>query len=115
MAYNSFALFHDIHSLLLIQPRISQQEICRKLGIERHTIERVTLKFAQKSFRDYRNSCMLEKAITMLSNSRLTIKEIALDIGYQSSRAFSRAFANSVGLSPSAYRKHLVNSVNSDD
>ncbi len=47
----------------------------------------------------------LQLASRRLLTSRDTILQIALDVGYQSEAAFSRAFKREFGSSPGAYRK----------
>lgn len=79
MGYNSYKLFEDIRLLVQDRPRMSLQEISRRLGIERHTIERVVLKYSRMTFRRYRNGCMAEKATRLLRNSNTSIKEVAIN------------------------------------
>lgn len=53
----------------------------------------------------------LLRACSQLSASELSILNIALDCGYNSAQAFSRAFKESYGLPPSAYRKQKLEPV----
>lgn len=45
-----------------------------------------------------------DAAIAMLANSKLTIKEIAYQVGFKETSSFSKAFKQWVGVSPSDYR-----------
>jgi AraC family transcriptional regulator, activator of mtrCDE len=47
----------------------------------------------------------LQKALARLSRKEVSIKEIAVAAGYQSSAAFARAFAQRFGISPTRYRE----------
>lgn len=47
----------------------------------------------------------LQKALPMLENARTSIQEIARRTGYGSTAAFTRAFSDRFGTSPTAYRK----------
>lgn len=47
----------------------------------------------------------LVRAMTMLTDSNKSITDIAFDVGFESSQAFSRAFKNAVGCSASTARK----------
>ncbi|MNZ68880.1 Arabinose operon regulatory protein [compost metagenome] len=53
---------------------------------------------------DYVESVRINKATELLLNDRLTIDEIALQVGYNSAHTFRRAFKKVKGDSPSKYR-----------
>lgn len=46
----------------------------------------------------------LQKALSMLDGSRLSVQQIASQTGYQSPSAFTRAFSGKFGLAPTEYR-----------
>lgn len=50
----------------------------------------------------------MQKALAALEEERTSIQEIAFQSGYQSTAAFSRAFAHKFGFPPSAMRRELV-------
>lgn len=50
----------------------------------------------------------LQKACALLRDSRVSVQEVASRIGYQSPAAFTRAFANMFGETPSAFRHRLA-------
>lgn len=50
----------------------------------------------------------LQRAKALLGDPRVSIQEVAGRIGYQSPAAFTRAFANMFGQSPSDFRRSLV-------
>ena len=52
-----------------------------------------------------RRRLLLERAAWQLSRTRLPVTEIALDANYGSLEAFTRAFRNAFGVSPSLYRR----------
>jgi AraC-like DNA-binding protein len=55
----------------------------------------------------YLNQCRIEKAKQLLAEKRLSILEIAQQVGLQSPSHFTTLFRRSVGLTPSAYREKL--------
>jgi AraC family transcriptional regulator len=52
-----------------------------------------------------RRRLLLERAAWQLSRTQLSVTEIALNAGYQSLEAFSRAFRKAFRVSPSLYRR----------
>ena len=60
------------------------------------------------SLRDYLRYRKLAFALKQLRDSDATILEIALDYGFSSHEAFSRAFREAYGVSPSQYRQNPV-------
>jgi AraC family transcriptional regulator len=49
----------------------------------------------------------IERAKALLANPRATITEIALDVGFSTTSAFSAAFHRMTGQTPTAYRRSL--------
>jgi AraC family transcriptional regulator, activator of mtrCDE len=56
----------------------------------------------------YLTDWRLQKARTLLLNSRLSIQQLASEVGYQSAAAFSRAFTQHFGKPPMTLRKEAV-------
>lgn len=50
----------------------------------------------------------LQRACALLREGRISVQEVASRIGYQSPAAFTRAFANMFGETPSAFRHRLA-------
>ena len=55
----------------------------------------------------YRLQLLHERACRLLQNTKLSIKEIAFQLGYESQNYFSRTFKNTKGISPAHYRESL--------
>lgn len=60
------------------------------------------------NFTEYLITFRMNKACSMLANERLSISEIARDIGYGDPAQFSRIFKKYKGMSPRAYRSALA-------
>lgn len=56
------------------------------------------------SFQQLVEKCRREKAIELLNNYRMTIENIADQLGFSTASGFSRAFKEWTGLAPSEYR-----------
>src|SRR5712664_3607535 len=52
-----------------------------------------------------RRRLLLERAAWQLSRTQLSVTDISLDANYGSLEAFTRAFRNAFGVSPSLYRR----------
>jgi hypothetical protein len=60
------------------------------------------------SFRDYLRLRKLAFALKRLRDSRDSVLDIALDLGFSSNEAFTRAFREAYGVTPSSYRHEPV-------
>ncbi len=58
-----------------------------------------------ETLNDFTNRLRLEKAARLLTKTRQSATEIALECGFSSSAAFSRSFRQAFDTSPSRYRK----------
>ncbi|WP_339281287.1 helix-turn-helix domain-containing protein [Paenibacillus sp. FSL H8-0282] len=59
------------------------------------------------NFSDHLIKVRMDQAINLLKESGLTVDEIAVRVGYNSSHSFRRAFKRLMGVSPSAYRQSV--------
>lgn len=59
------------------------------------------------NFSDHLIKVRMDQAIILLKESGLTVDEIAVRVGYNSSHSFRRAFKRLMGVSPSAYRQSV--------
>jgi AraC-like DNA-binding protein len=50
----------------------------------------------------------LQKALSLLDDSRCSVQQVALRTGYRSPAAFTRAFAGKFGVPPTEYRRNLA-------
>jgi AraC-like DNA-binding protein len=51
----------------------------------------------------------MNKAQQLLANTDMNLQDIARQVGYDDPYTFSRAFKNTIGISPQFYRKNLGN------
>ncbi len=64
--------------------------------------------------KQYLQRVRLEKAAAKLNSNDLTVLEIALDAGFRSHEVFTKAFRKQFGLTPSQYRKRMLDHGNGD-
>lgn len=77
---------------------------CKVVGMSERTLRRHFLKAIGMSWEDYRRRARLLKAAALLNDSRLSIGQIAAEVGFESQSAFARAFKDLTGDSPREYR-----------
>jgi len=85
--------------MLNLKPECCLNELARKLGIDRHNIERAVKSELSIKFRQLKKRIRLERAVNLLK-ARHRVKQIALILGYRSLQAFSRFFKNQTGRAP---------------
>ncbi len=56
----------------------------------------------------YLTDWRLQKALSLLDDTRRSVQQVATQIGYQSPAAFTRAFAGKFGQPPTEYRRNLA-------
>ncbi|MFT6916524.1 MAG: AraC-like DNA-binding protein [Motiliproteus sp.] len=84
----------------------SFEVLAQGYGLSRQTLRR-RLKSEASSYPQIKAEMRLDLAIEKLRIERLTIAEIALQLGFSESRAFTRAFRQWTGLSPSDFRGQI--------
>ena len=85
----------------------SLEELARNLAVAPMTLRR-RLQSAGTSFRVIRDELRREMAIDMLTNSRMSIEDIADRLDLCDSDALRRAFRGWTGMAPSEFRRKLV-------
>lgn len=55
--------------------------------------------------RQYLNEYRINKAKSLIANTSKPIHEIAAEVGYEDSLAFSKVFKGHTGMSPKTYRE----------
>jgi len=88
-------------STLAAQLEVSPQTLSRRLN-EHGT-----------NYRTIKDDIRRDVSISLLRNSKLSVKEIAYKIGFQESSAFSKAFKQWFGMAPSTYREERLDNSNS--
>jgi AraC-like DNA-binding protein len=78
-------------------------DAAERMKIGPRTLQRALLSEGT-SFRELANAAVAERSRELLSDSYLSVTEIAADLGYSSSAHFARAFRKQSGQSPSEFR-----------
>lgn len=85
---------------------ISIEEIAQKLHVHPSHLMRTFKKEKGMTISHYRNLTRMKEAKDLLTNSNLSIIEIAIIVGFNNQQYFSRVFKEEVGVSPKEYRQN---------
>jgi AraC family transcriptional regulator len=90
---------------------VSLDELSQAAGISRFHFAHVFARATGQSAMRYRRGRRLSEAARVLANGDPDILSVALDFGYSSHEAFTRAFRDQFGLTPESVRaqRHLDN------
>lgn len=85
---------------------LSLDALARIAHFSPYHFHRVFRAFAGESVAEYVRRLRLERAVMMLRGSERSVLEVALDAGYGTHEAFTRAFKERFGVTPSECRSH---------
>ena len=80
------------------------EDVAADAAFSRFQCQRMFRAMTGESIADLARRLHLERAAWRLRHESVGVTEVALDAGYNSAEAFSRAFRRSCGMSPSHYR-----------
>jgi len=84
---------------------LTLRTLAERLGYSAFYTTRKFREISGMQFRDYLRRRRLAFALKAVRDSEASLMDIALDAGFSSHEAFTRAFKNLYGVTPSAYRK----------
>ena len=103
-----------VHALNLIHEHacegITINNIARKLNVSRRTLERKFYAHLEKTLHDELVNTQMKRASELLVFSRLTLANVAKQVGFNSVSHFSAVFAKQYGVCPNEYRKMRTSS-----
>ncbi|MBV6305177.1 helix-turn-helix domain-containing protein [Candidimonas humi] len=88
---------HNTHDALI-------QELASEIGLTRFHLARLFQKYLQLSPRDYIHRSLMGRCAMMIAHTSQPIFSIAIDTGFSSQQAFTRAFTHYWGISPHKFR-----------
>jgi len=96
-----------IHTLYA-DPRLTLTRLSRQVHLSVSALSRRFKAEMGVGFRDYRRTLRLRRAEQLLSQSSLSIKQVALSVGYRHVGDFCRHFQQTYGFTPSTYRRMVT-------
>ena len=88
--------------------KLTLGRLSKSLGYSEYYVSRKFSEISGMNLRDYMRYRRLAFALRELRDTDKGILDIALDYGFTSHEAFTRAFKAAYGITPSAYRSHPV-------
>ena len=101
---DTFATFVDTLAESLDDHAASGDDLAARAYLSRFHFDRVVGAAAGETPARLRRRVLLERAAFRLVTSRATVLDVALEAGYSSNEAFTRAFQRAYGLGPAAWR-----------
>jgi len=103
-ATDAFAAFVDLLADALDDHEADGAALAARLHLSRFHLDRMVSAVAGEPPRALRRRVLLERAAYRLVTTRRSILDVAVEAGYGSHEAFTRAFTQSYGLTPSVWR-----------
>ncbi|HEY0618188.1 MAG TPA: helix-turn-helix domain-containing protein [Kribbella sp.] len=100
-----FAAFVSAVAESLDEPATCGVDLAKRVHLSRFHFDRVVAAAAGESPAAFRRRLLLERAAYRLLADSAGVLELAIDAGYGSHEAFTRAFTRAYGMSPSQWRR----------
>lgn len=88
-------------------PGVALPEVASHVGMSERTLRRHMQSELGQTWRDFIRELRMNKAMELLRKERKSVTETAFEVGFSSSSAFSNAFLEYVGRTPSAFAKNV--------
>ncbi len=105
MTHDRKELTANAMSYLSENPCLMLEDVSRKLGANRQTLETAMRCQAGVSFRECKQVIRLHKSLSLLTDENFTIKQVASMMGYSSPICFTRFIKNHTGKTPGEIKK----------
>ena len=102
---DTFEAFVDVLADALDDHDATGEEIAARLCLSRYHFDRIISSVAGEPPSTFRRRILLERAAYRLVTTRSTVLDIAVEAGYGSHEAFSKAFARAYGVGPTQWRR----------
>lgn len=93
---------------------LTLEDISRHVGFSKFYFSHLFKTYTNMTFIDYLTTERINRAELLIANPKAHMIDIAFDSGFSSISSFNRAFKKIKGLSPSEFRKTLIDNNNSN-
>ena len=104
IAQDRFVAFVDMLAAHLDDHNATGTELAARMHLSRFHLDRILTSVAGETPARFRRRILLERAAYRLLTCDRTVLEVAIEAGYTSHEAFSRAFLRAYGVPPTAWR-----------
>ena len=85
--------------------KLTAESVAKEFGISRDELQRMLLCLVEKNFDSFLNYVRVQQACRLLTTTAATITSIAIEVGYNTVKSFTRNFLRFMVMTPSSYRK----------
>ena len=103
-----FATFVDVVAESLDDPDTTGADLARRAYLSRFHFDRIVTAVAGEPPAAFRRRVLLERAAYRLVSGADGVLDIAVEAGYGSHEAFTRAFARAYGVTPRGWRRRMT-------
>ncbi len=104
-ATDTFSRFVSVLASTLDDHEVTGEALAARVHLTRYHFDRVVAATAGEPPLAFRRRILLERAAYRLLTTDSTVLDVALEAGYSSHEAFTRAFSRAYGRTPSAWRR----------
>jgi transcriptional regulator GlxA family with amidase domain len=79
-------------------------EVARRLATSRRQLQRSFAEIGHTSFRSYVARVRMQRALEMLQNGSMAVRDVAASVGYRQPAQFAKTFRRHHGAPPSSFR-----------
>jgi len=102
------ALFEEAKEIIereYSQP-LELDDVARRLATSRRQLQRAFAEIGDTSFRTHVARVRMRRALELLREGRLPVREVANNVGYRQPAQFAKTFRRHHGAPPSSFRGH---------
>ncbi|MDF2724640.1 MAG: transcriptional regulator, AraC family [Paenibacillus sp.] len=93
------------------QEEITLHGIADQFGVNASYLSRMFKQSTGKTFTEYLQALRIDRAASLLAITSMSITEIAVDVGFEQTRALTRVFKAMKGIAPKQYRTMMAGEV----
>src|SRR5918997_2554680 len=80
-------------------------QVARRLATSRRQLQRSFAEMGQTSFRSYVAHVRMQRALELLRDGSLAVRDVASSVGYRQPAQFAKTFRRHHGAAPSTFRR----------
>jgi AraC-like DNA-binding protein len=103
---DTFETFVSVLTEALDDHTLSGDDLAARVHLSRFHLDRVVAAIAGEPPATLRRRVLLERAAYRLDTTDRSVLDVAVEAGYASHEAFTRAFARAYGVAPKEWRRH---------